>query len=213
VVIGVVGDVRISPYFARPVSRFQIYRSLAQYPSGAYGILLRSPRSPGDLSKSVREAIARINPDISLSELGGVADSIRSKVDDASSEKIVSLGAFALVGLLEAMVGLYGVISQLTVQRTREIGIRVALGAGYSSVVRLIMAQGARVVSCGLALGIVGAYGVMTFYHATEPELPLPGAGFQLDVALLLGAAALAACFLPARRAGKVDPLVALRAE
>jgi putative ABC transport system permease protein len=106
-VIGVVGDVRISPHFASPVSRFQIYRSLAQYPSGAYGILLRSPRSPGDLSKSVREAIARINPDISLSELGGVADSIRSKVDDASSEKIVSLGAFALVGLLEAMVGLY----------------------------------------------------------------------------------------------------------
>jgi putative ABC transport system permease protein len=160
--------------------------------------------------RAVATAVAFCGPE---KLLGGDADSIRSKVDDASSEKIVSLGAFALVGLLEAMVGRYGVISQLTAQRTREIGIRVALGAGYSSVVRLIMAQGARVVSCGLALGIVGAYGVMTFYHATEPELPLPGPGFQLAVALLLGAAALAACFLPARRAGKVDPLVALRAE
>jgi ABC-type antimicrobial peptide transport system permease subunit len=126
---------------------------------------------------------------------------------------ILILSAFAFVGLLISLVGLYGVTRQLTLQRTREIGLRMALGATATSVVQLILAKGARLIAAGLAVGLLGAFGVGQIYRRFLPELPLPSLLWQVGLCGALAVIGLIACYLPARRAARVDPLIALRSE
>jgi ABC-type antimicrobial peptide transport system permease subunit len=128
---------------------------------------------------------------------------------------MILLGAFAALALVLASVGIYGVISYLVGQRTQEIGIRVALGAQQRDVLRLVLGDGARMTLVGVAAGLLAALGLTRFmarysllFGVTATD-PLTFAG----VALLLTAVALAACYIPARRALAVDPLVALRCE
>jgi ABC-type antimicrobial peptide transport system permease subunit len=117
------------------------------------------------------------------------------------------------VALLLVAIGLYGVMSYLVSQRTREIGIRVALGARPLDIHRLIVGQGLKLLSLGVALGLLGAIALSRLvasllFGVTPYDLPTFGA-----VSLLLAVVALAACFFPGRRAAKVDPMIALRAE
>jgi ABC-type antimicrobial peptide transport system permease subunit len=123
------------------------------------------------------------------------------------------MAAFAGFAILLAAIGLYGVIAYTTAQRTREIGVRMALGAEVKHVVSMIAAQGARLVVVGIALGLGGSFVVLRvlqslLFGADPIDLPIFAA-----VSLLLGVAALFAVWLPARRAARVDPLEALRAE
>ncbi len=125
----------------------------------------------------------------------------------------VLLGVFAGMALLMAAVGIYGVISFSAAQRTHEIGVRMALGAGSGDVLRLMVGQGLVPVIAGLALGLAGSFGLMRFLssllYGVRPSDPLIFA----IVSIVLTGAALAASYIPARRAMKVEPLVALRHE
>jgi ABC-type antimicrobial peptide transport system permease subunit len=126
---------------------------------------------------------------------------------------IITLASFGCIGLLIAIIGLYGVISQLTAQRSREIGIRMALGADYLKVVRMILSQGGALILCGVAIGLIGAHAFGVIYRQTMPELRLPTFGLQVAVTALLCASGFIACYIPARRAGRIDPVIALRSE
>ena len=126
---------------------------------------------------------------------------------------LILLGAFSALALVLAGIGIYGVISYSVAQRTKEIGIRMALGAGHRDVIRMILLQGARIASAGLIIGIFSAFG-LTRYLATLLFTVSPGdpSTFAM-VALVLALVALLACYIPARRALRVDPMTALRSE
>jgi putative ABC transport system permease protein len=137
-------------------------------------------------------------------------------VDDSMSQprfSVLLLGSFGVLALLLAAIGMYGVISYSVLQRTQEIGIRMALGAQRHKVFRMVLGQGARLAAMGIAIGLVAALGVTRlmarFLFGVRPTDPLTFAGVSL---LLLGIALLA-CYLPARRAMRVDPMVALKYE
>lgn len=211
-VIGVVGDVRMADGFDRPYSTFQVYRAITQFPNIHDSLIVKSQLPPEALVAPLRKVLADIDPDLMLQAMGAIATNHDQRFSQAKLT-IVTLGSFAFVGLLIALLGLYGVITQLTLQRHREIGIRIALGATYAAVMRLIFSQGIRLLVWGTGLGLLGAALVAQVYHRTMPELQLPGARFEAGVTFLLCVAGLLACYLPARRASRIDPVVALRAD
>jgi len=213
-VIGVVGDVRMTAGFSAQPSKLHVYRASEHAPSGncVYQVILKSTLPPESLTKPIRKIIGDIDPDIMVQQLGGVEQTLQS-ILAGNDLMIITLGAFAFIGLLIALIGLYGVISQLTMQRHREIGVRIALGADYAAVVRLILGQGGRLILGGVLLGLAGSFVVSRIYQQTMPELQLPSVALQVGITILLCAIGLLACFLPARRAGRIDPVEALRAE
>jgi len=209
-VIGVVADARTESLAEARVP--QIYLSLYQTPTHHMAIFLRGQLDPGAIEKGVREQVQSL--DASLPVFG--AQRLAQAVSDSLSQRRFSLevvGVFALTALLLAGLGIYGVISYMVSARTHEIGIRLALGAGRSDIVRMVLRQGLRLAVAGAAVGLFAAaivarlmagllYGVQT----TDPVT-------FATVALLLIGVAMLACYLPARRAIRVDPITALRCE
>jgi len=127
--------------------------------------------------------------------------------------EMILFGGFAVLALLLATVGIYGVISFAVAQRTYEIGIRMALGARRSEVVRLIMGSGMRMAAAGVAIGLAGAMGLGRLMHATLYGVESADLSSLCSVAVLLLAVALLGCWFPARRSAAVDPMQALRSE
>jgi ABC-type antimicrobial peptide transport system permease subunit len=211
-VIGVVADVRMNPGFDPPYSRIQIYRSLQQTPSIHYTFILQSSLPSETLKASTRKIIGSIDPDLISQEANGVEARLR-QILSGNDLMIFSLGGFAGVGMLIALIGVYAVISQFTQQRRREIGIRIALGASYSRVVRSILLQGTRFLVAGVGFGLCGAYGISIVFRHTMPELQQPGVELGILLTGTLGFAVLLACYFPARQAGRIDPVIALRSE
>jgi putative ABC transport system permease protein len=126
---------------------------------------------------------------------------------------LLLIAAFAAVALLMAAIGLYGVMAYSVTQRRQEIGIRVALGAQRADVLRLVVGQGLRLVALGLALGLMTALALTRLMKKLLFEISATDPATFAGVALLLALAALLACYIPARRATKVDPMIALRCE
>jgi len=211
-VIGVVGDISLATNFDTPATRLQIYQPLQAETGIWYNFILKSALPPDTLIRPIRKTIANINPDFLVEEVGGVPQMLENMLA-GNNLMIIALGSFAFIGLIIAIVGLYGVISQLTQQRSREIGVRMALGADYLAVVRLVLLQGASLILVGTVLGLAGAYGVGAVYRQTMPGLRLPSGALHAGIAILLCTAGLVACYFPARRAGRIDPVIALRAE
>jgi len=216
-IVGVVGEVRQSQLDEQP--RAQIYRPWTQMNEGfapdflrAMDLLVKSAGAPADLVLAIKREVQQIDKE---QPLGNVA-SLDSLLDDSIAPRrfyAVLLATFSIVALLLAAIGLYGVMAYTVAQRTREIGIRVALGALRRHILRLVLREGAVLVLIGAAFGLVAAFAssrllasLLYGVSATDPQL-------YLLLSLLLIAVALFACYLPARRAMKIDPIVALRHE
>src|SRR5579872_1841218 len=187
---------------------------LAQNYTSFRSLQLRCSVPPESLIPAVQSEIRRLAPDLPIFTIGTMRQLIQGLAGLFIFRLAASLaGIMGILGLLLAVVGVYGVVSYAANQRTREIGIRMALGAGRSDILRLISRQGLRPVIVGIVVGVTAA-GALTramvkLLIGTSPTDPLTYAA----VAILLAGVTLLACWIPGRRALRVDPLVALRHE
>jgi predicted permease len=209
-VVGVVADERFHGIAQEaPPS---IYLPITQAPTPQGSLLVRARGDPLALVPAIRRIVRELDPALPLF---GV-EPLTATLGDSLSQRrftMLVLSVFAAVALLLAMLGVHGVLSYTVAQRTREIGIRMALGADRANVGRLVVGQGARLALGGLGLGLLGALALSrvltTLLYGVRPLDPATFVGVTLG----LGALALASTWAPARRAARVDPLVALRAE
>jgi predicted permease len=211
-IVGVVNDVGFPGSLGDPYTRLQSFQPLSQNTWENVNIALRASASPEALTNSIRVAVAELDPAVPAHRIL----SARSLVERGMGNLTLLghlLGAFAALGLVLAAIGIYGVISYSVLQRTGEIGIRMALGAQTLDVLRLVLGKGARLILLGALLGFGGAYAVARFLAWAIPTLPTRDPAAMALIVIALVAVAFMACYLPARRASKVDPMVALRHE
>ena len=173
---------------------------------------MRTNANPLTLQQSIVAAIRRVNKDQALTDIRTV-DQIKDLSMANRRLQSVLLGIFATVAVLLAAIGIYGVTAYSVAQRTQEIGVRAALGATGMSLVRLVLARGLVLTWGGLAIGIIGALALTRLMASLLYGVGARDPATMVWVGVLLVAVALVACYVPARRATKIDPLVALRAE
>lgn len=210
-IIGVVSDVDCAANIGKPPTKLTVYRPIVQEAWSFINIAVRSAH-PETLNDTVLRAFAEIDPDLPVDQLG----TIRQFVQRTQHNLVVvaqMLIGFAILGLVLAAVGLYGVISNIVVQRTSEFGIRLALGAQPGDVLSNVLNRGMQLTVIGLGLGLVGAYGLGRFLASFMPQLAIADPASLAVVSVLLFLVTVIASWLPARRATKVDPMIALRAE
>jgi ABC-type antimicrobial peptide transport system permease subunit len=208
----VVGVVETARYREIETPRFDLYVPLRQSPSSVNDFMVRTTGDPTAITASLRHAVAGFDPDLSIDGVTTMSQ-IVERTQGPWRFNMLVFGAFAAAALLLSTLGLFGLVAYTVSQRTREIGVRMALGATRSAVVRLMVQQGTRPVIVGLAAGLVASYALTRLLAAllfgVSATDPLTFA--SVAVGLLLVAAA--ACYLPARRSAHVDPLIALRTE
>jgi len=211
-VIGMVNDVGFPGSLGEPYTRLQSFQPMTQNLWENVNIFLRASAAPEALTSAIRGAVAELDPAVPAHQILTARALVERGMGSVSLLGSL-LGAFAAIGLALAAIGIYGVISYSVVQRTGEIGIRMALGARTLDVLRLVLGKGARLILLGALLGFGGAYAVARFLASAIPTLPTRDPAAMAAIALTLVVVALTACYLPARRATKVDPMVALRHE
>jgi putative ABC transport system permease protein len=209
-VIGVVRDVSFPGNLAEPYTRLQAYRPLTQQAIPNVNVTLRTVGPPEEFTEPMRRALADIDSSLALSRIRSATSLVRTGLGNVSLLGTL-LGWFAALGLALAAIGIYGVTSYAVVQRTSELGIRMALGAGTRHVLWLILSTGAATIAAGALIGGAGAMAVSRILTTTVPTLQTRDPGALAGLILFLVLVALAACYVPAGRAAKVDPLVALR--
>jgi len=209
-VVGVATNVRHQSYSSPPES--EIYLPFAQSPQAFMMVVAKTTGDPSALAGPVRDVIRAIDPDQPIGDIATMDERMALTVA-LPRFYLQLLGAFAAVAFLLAAIGVYGVIAYATSRRIRELGIRVALGAQAGQVRRLVMGQGAALTALGVGLGLACAAALTRLLasqlYQIRPTDPLT---YGL-VAALVALVALAACWAPARRAARVDPIVTLRAE
>ena len=208
-IVGVVGDVKQFGLDRDPVDT--VYQAFEQTP-GAFALMIKTAGDPMSYVKQVREAVYSVDPTQPITDIKTL-DELRG--DTLAGTRLTSLllGLFAALALAIAATGLSGVTALLVTQRTREIGIRLALGAQRSQVLRMVLTQGMRVILVGLATGLAGALVGTRVMKALLFDTPVTDPLTFAGVALVLLAVALIASYIPARRVTRVDPMIALRAE
>jgi putative ABC transport system permease protein len=210
VVVGVVANVKTNGLDQD--DSLDVYESVVQHPWPDTVVFVRTAQGGESLLPSIRAIIAEYDPELAVSS---VATMEEITADSLGSRKLTLtlVGLFATVALVLATIGIYGVMSYVVAGRTQEIGIRMALGAQRADVFKLVVGQGMALACTGLALGLIAAAAATRFLASLLFQVkafdPLTYGG----VTLLLGGVALLACYIPARRATRVDPLVALRYE
>jgi putative ABC transport system permease protein len=206
-VVGVVGHVR--QHELAEAGGDQLYIPIGQNPQRLSTLVVRySGNAPG-LATGVREAFRSLDRDLPV-EIRGIEEVI----DDSLTRQRFNtflFTAFGLIALTLTVIGVYGVMAYSVAQRTRDVGIRMALGAHQKDVLRLIVGHGARLTALGLVLGLAAAWWLSRLMITLLYEVEAGDVRTFLGVSLLLGLLGLLASYLPARRAAKVDPLVALR--
>jgi putative ABC transport system permease protein len=215
-IAGIVGDVHhrgldrpVRPEMFIPLDQFKHF-SVAQ--ARSLTLVIRTTLDPLALAGPVRASLRAIDPEVPASQVRDMEEVVSRSVADRRLNTVL-MGAFGALALALAAIGLYGVMAYQVLQRTREMGVRLALGASPDSVLRLVVSQGMRLVAAGLALGIAAAAALGGWMRTLLYEVPPSDGPTLAGVALLLMAVGGVACLMPARRATRVDPLVALRAE
>ncbi|HEY6305392.1 MAG TPA: ADOP family duplicated permease [Candidatus Angelobacter sp.] len=209
-VVGVVG--RIKQDALDSDSRIAVYLSHTQYPARSINVVARSTVAPAALTRAVKKEIHELDPDLPLYNVRTMVQ----RVDDSLARRrftMLLLGAFAGLALALATTGVYGVIAYLVSQGTREIGIRLALGATRMNIITLIVRQGMSLAFAGVALGLAGAYALVRLMQSLLFGISSTDALTFTAIPLLLGAVALLASYIPARRAAQIDPMISLRCE
>ncbi|MBV8277767.1 MAG: ABC transporter permease, partial [Verrucomicrobia bacterium] len=208
-IVGVVPHVRYTrPNYGQ--RDFQAYFPYAQYNGNYQVLLVRSSGDPRALMSDVRKSVASVDPDLPLTRVETLDDVIAKLY---ASERISALvvGLFSAAALFLSAVGLYGVLAYAVAQRTREIGIRIAVGARSVSILQLVIRQGLRLVGLGLGIGVVVALALSRLMSSTLYGVSADDPISLLVAILILSVAALLACLVPALRATRVDPITALR--
>jgi putative ABC transport system permease protein len=214
IIAGVVGDIRESG-LDRPTAA-QIYFPFAQNsgatPDAGVTLVVRARTSPAALAGSIRRAIHEINPTQVIFNVKTMDQVVSDSLADLNLY-LWLVGLFALLALLLALTGTYGVFSYAVAGRTREFAVRMALGAGRRQISRLVIRQASVLVACALVIGLAGTLILTRTLRSLIASVTPPEPALLVLAALLLTATALAACAVPARRATEVDPNVALKAE
>jgi len=209
-IVGVVADTKM--YGLANPSRLEVYLPLRQATRGDMNLIVKSSADPAALTSAIRATVAAIDKD---QPIFGISTMTEVLNDSVSTRRItlVLLGSFSALALILAAIGIYGVIAYSVAQRTHEIGIRMALGAQRGDVLRMVLVQGSKIAGAGIAIGIVASLALtrlmIKLLYSVSAADPLT----FISVALVLALAALVACYIPARRTTRVDPLVALRYE
>jgi len=209
-IIGVVGDVKQSGL--TQASRPELFWCSWQAPRSGMSLVVRAASEPTALTSAVRGEVQALDRDLPIHNVETMGTVIEESIADRRLNMLL-LGIFASVALILAVIGIYSVMSYTTTQSTREIGIRMALGARPADVLKLIIGKGALLSLIGVALGMAASFGLTrlmeTLLYGVTATDPLTFA----SVAVLLIGVSLVACYVPARRAIKIDPMVALRYE
>jgi putative ABC transport system permease protein len=209
-IVGIVGDVR---HIALSEPDWpEMYVPYAQFAHPTINVVVRAAANPQSLANALQAQVRAVDKDLTLSAVTSMDDVLGGSVSQPrfSSQLI---GAFAALAALLATIGLYGLMAYSVNQRRNEIGIRMALGATREDVLRLILRQGSRLAITGIAIGMVTATAATRLLSSILFSVTPNDPPTFIEVALLLGAVALGACLVPAIRAAKVDPMVALRYE
>ena len=209
-IVGVVGDIKSDGFEAPSVPH--IYVALGQFAPINAVVFIRSTGDLAHLGESVRQEVESIDPNVPVHSISSMDQIVARSVADRRFA-LELLGVFAVLALLLAAIGIYGVMSYSFSQRTHEFGIRVALGAQQLDILRMALREGMRIVAIGLAAGLIGAAIVTRVFRSMLFEVGPADPTTFLSVAAILASVALVACYLPAQRATRVDPLTALREE
>jgi putative ABC transport system permease protein len=209
-IVGVVANVKSSSPDAD--SEIEVYVPFAEEPAPYIGLVLRSPVDLRPLEATVRAVVRGIDPNQPVTEVASMRKTL-GDFFDRPRFNLVLLGSFAALALTLSIIGIYAVISHSVTQRTNEIGIRIALGAQRRSVLILFMRDGAFVAVTGISLGLIGALATTRLLAALLFGIPPQDATTFAAVSLIFLVVCLSASYFPARRAMKVDPIIALRHE
>jgi len=209
-VVGIVGDVK--HYGLDSAPRAELFMPAYQQPLNGMALIVRTAADPKPFVDSIRREVLAIDAEQPIFDASTMVDAVSRSVF-LPRISMVLLAAFAVSALLLAVVGIYGVVSYSVTQRTRELGVRMALGAGSSDTLRLVMSRSMLLIAVGTFAGLVASIGITRVMSGLLYEVsPLDPIVF-VGVSSLLALAGLAASFIPARRATRVDPIIALRVE
>jgi putative ABC transport system permease protein len=210
-VVGVVGRVKMEG-LSQDSNRVQGYFPFWQLPFTGMTVIIKASGDPTQLVASAREQVKQVDPDQPIYNIKTM-DEIRAESVAAERLNLTLFSIFAGIALLLAVVGIYGVMSYTVTQRTHEIGIRMAIGAQQRDVFKMVMGQGMLLALIGIGIGLVGAFALTRLMAAMLFGVTATDPTTFAVIAILLTAVAVIACYLPGRRATKVDPVVSLRYE
>jgi putative ABC transport system permease protein len=209
-IVGVVGDVKDDGL--GEAATMTVYEPCTQQVWSSMSLFLRSDSNPSHLASILRSRVMSVDKDQPVAEIA-TGEQLMSQAVAQPQLRTLLLSLFAGLALVLASLGIYGVMSNMVAQRTHEIGVRMALGAGQRSVLRLVLSNGMRLTLLGIALGTAGAFALTRLMKSFLFQVTPTDPATFLEVALFLFAVALLASYIPARRATRVDPVVALRYE
>ena len=209
-IVGVVGDTKL--YGLANPPRLEIYVPARRSPSNDMDLLVKSSANPTAMISAIRGVVASVDKDQPIFAISTM-DALRNNSISGRSTTLIMLGAFSILALVLAAIGIYGVMSYSVAQRTHEIGIRMALGAQRRDVMRMVLGLGGRIALAGIVIGMAAALGLTRLMSSLLYSVSASDPATFAAVAILLVTVALVACYIPARRAMRVDPMVALRYE